>query len=549
MAFEQHVFISYAHLDNEPLTPGQKGWVSQFHATLQTRLSQWLGEQARIWRDDKLEGNDLFDVKILDQFAKTALLISVLSPRYVKSEWCNRELQAFCTAAEQSGGLAVGGKSRLVKVVKTPVDGSGVLPAVVQRTLGYDFFELAGDEPKELDPALGEQARVHFLDKVSTLAWNLAKSLQQLAQADPTGATAPGAGAVVATPPAAGPGAVPGAPAVVPDAAPVTDKATVFLAECGRDLRDLREQLATDLRMHGHEVLPDAPLPQDEASLRSTLQAQLARSALAVHLVGRSAGPTPDGPSELPLVQLQNALAVERCRALETAGVVDPTAATGTATALGAGMLRRILWLPDGVAGERPEQQAFINALQTDAGLQYGADLLRGDFGALKAAVHTSLQRLAAQAAAPAPPVRSGGAPVVHLLLSAADRVAAVPLVQQLRARGVVVTLPEFKGDAASLRAANDQRVAACDALLLVYGAGDEDWKFHQQTELRKHPPGAAPRRAPRSDWLLLAAPATDDKRLLQALAEPDLLDALDGLTDTTLAPLWAALPQAGAPA
>jgi len=24
LAFEQHVFISYAHLDNEPLTPGQK---------------------------------------------------------------------------------------------------------------------------------------------------------------------------------------------------------------------------------------------------------------------------------------------------------------------------------------------------------------------------------------------------------------------------------------------------------------------------------------------------------------------------------------------
>src|SRR5262250_1270294 len=55
MNFDHHAFISYAHIDNEPLTAGQKGWVAQFHATLQTMLSQRLGERARIWRDDKLD--------------------------------------------------------------------------------------------------------------------------------------------------------------------------------------------------------------------------------------------------------------------------------------------------------------------------------------------------------------------------------------------------------------------------------------------------------------------------------------------------------------
>jgi len=34
MTFEQHVFISYAHIDNQPLTTGQQGWISQFHASL-----------------------------------------------------------------------------------------------------------------------------------------------------------------------------------------------------------------------------------------------------------------------------------------------------------------------------------------------------------------------------------------------------------------------------------------------------------------------------------------------------------------------------------
>src|SRR4029453_5742311 len=122
MKFDHHAFISYAHIDNEPLTPGQKGWVAQFHATLQTMLSQRLGEKARIWRDDKLEGNDMFAQEIVDQFARTALLISILSPRYVRSEWCTRELRAFCEAAALTGGVTIGNKSRIFKVVKTPAD-------------------------------------------------------------------------------------------------------------------------------------------------------------------------------------------------------------------------------------------------------------------------------------------------------------------------------------------------------------------------------------------------------------------------------------------
>ena len=31
------IFISYAHLDNQPMTPGQKGWVEKFHAALEAR--------------------------------------------------------------------------------------------------------------------------------------------------------------------------------------------------------------------------------------------------------------------------------------------------------------------------------------------------------------------------------------------------------------------------------------------------------------------------------------------------------------------------------
>ena len=32
--FEKHLVISYAHLDNQPLTPQDAGWVSRFHESL-----------------------------------------------------------------------------------------------------------------------------------------------------------------------------------------------------------------------------------------------------------------------------------------------------------------------------------------------------------------------------------------------------------------------------------------------------------------------------------------------------------------------------------
>ncbi|MFP3941764.1 MAG: hypothetical protein ACLF0P_15825, partial [Thermoanaerobaculia bacterium] len=58
--FEIDVFVSYAHIDDEVLGEGQTGWISSFHRALEIRLAQLLGQQPRVWRDPKLQGNDVF---------------------------------------------------------------------------------------------------------------------------------------------------------------------------------------------------------------------------------------------------------------------------------------------------------------------------------------------------------------------------------------------------------------------------------------------------------------------------------------------------------
>jgi hypothetical protein len=127
--------------------------------------------------------------------------------------------------------------------------------------------------------------------------------------------------------------------------------------------------------------------------------------------------------------------------------------------------------------------------------------------------------------------------------MSEADRTESIPLIKLLRARGLRVTLPVFVGDAAAVRAANMQLVSGCDALILFYGAGDEVWKFHQESDLIKQAASGATRH---SGWVCLAPPSTADKEMLLALGDSNLIDGRAGFSEAALQPLLSSLPAAG---
>lgn len=382
--FDLHAFISYAHIDNQPPLPGKPGWVDQFHGALKVKLEQRLGGEARIWRDPKLRGDDVFGDEILAQFERAALLISVLTPRYLRSDWCARELSAFEAAAAQRGGLVQRNRSRVLKVLKTPLPPGDAVPPSLDRTLGVPFIVREGEQEREIDPALGPGAEAEFLQRVIDLAVLMADQLRDLGAAPPA------------------------VDSVVPPSGQ-----TVYVAECGRDLQATREALVTELRLHGHRVLPEAPLPLVEDELRAAVTADLALATLVVHPVGASGGPTPEGPSGLSLLALQAELGAARSSAVG---------------------LPRILWLPTGLQGERAEHRAFLDRLQSEAGLQAGADLLRGDAEALKSAVHQTLQRLRAPPL-PQEAAAAGDEQRVHLVMTPQDVELARPLRGRCAAR------------------------------------------------------------------------------------------------------------------
>src|SRR5262249_44753328 len=116
MNFDGDAFISYAHLDNIELIEGRKGWVANLHRALEVRVGQLLGKEPHIWRDPKLQGNDFFTETLIERLQRVASLITVVSPRYVKSEWTRRELAEFWKAAEQQGGIRIREKEPTFKL-------------------------------------------------------------------------------------------------------------------------------------------------------------------------------------------------------------------------------------------------------------------------------------------------------------------------------------------------------------------------------------------------------------------------------------------------
>lgn len=492
MGFEHDFFISYAHLDDEALIAGEQGWISELHRLLEIRVGQMRGEKPKIWRDLKLQGNDIFADTIVERLPRIAALVSVLSPRYVQSEWCNRELAEFCRAAERSGGVRIGDKARIFKVVKTPVKAER-LPEQVQPMLGYEFFVYdESGRPRELSREHGGKERA-FLTKLDDLAYDIAQLLDLMSNGE-----------------------------VVQTAA--ASKGTVFLAETSYELREQREEIKRDLIRNGYDVLPDRALPLVAPELDAVVQDQLLRSKVSIHLIGRNYGIVPEGATQ-SIVERQQALASEIAAAGKT--------------------LSSVIWLPQGLEIEDERQRRFVAHLQTDPAVHAAAELLEVPIEDLKSTIYRKLEPpapAAVKAAAAAPAAEEHAR--VYILCDQQDVETTRPLEDYLFDAGFEVILPFFDEDEAQARLEHEENLRSCDVVLLYWGAGDELWLRRKLRELQKS--AALGREKP---WLgrgiYVGAPATPQKERFRTHEATLVHEPAAGFKPDALAPLLAAIAEA----
>jgi hypothetical protein len=482
MAFEQDIFISYAHIDNQPLAQGMEGWVEALHERLRITLTQLLGAEVKVWRDRKLQGNDVFAETLVAEVAQAAVLVSVVSPRYVSSEWCLRELAEFTRRA----GARVGDKSRVFKVLKTyvPLDKH---PDSVRDMIGYSFYEYDAERARarEFSHEIVPQRDPRYWNVLSDLAWDIKQTLEALK----SGAAA--------------------------EATTTTSDKIVYLATTTSDVADEREMVRRELQQRGYQVLPDRELPLRAPELQEQVREMLARSAVSVHLVGASYGVIPEGEEERSVITIQEELAAQRAAA-------DPT-------------FTRLVWMPAGLAPTGNRQQQFVQQLQTLLGA--GAELLQTTVEDLKLRVFEKLN----PAPRPAPAAAEGDVKSVYLVCDERDTEDVAPLESFLFDEGfeVIPTLPSE--DTQALAQYHRESLLNCDAALVYYGRANQMWLRSKLWDLQKAQ-GWGRETPLRTKAVYVSAPVTSEKQRFRTREVPVVIQNYEGFSPDSLRPFIKAL-------
>ncbi len=493
MNFEGDAFISYAHLDNIELIEGRKGWVANLQRALEIRVAQLLGQDARIWWDPKLQGNDLFAVTLVDRLRRVAALVAVVSPRYVKSDWGRKEIDEFCKAAEQQGGLRVHDKARIFKVLKTPVP-LELHPAELQGVLGYEFFKVdqGTGKVRELDEIFGPEAQRDFWLKLDDLAHDMCCLLEMLRDDAPAADVSK------------------------------SDGDAVYLAVATGDLRDQRETIKRDLEQRGKTVLPDRPLPVAVADLQAAIREDLARCRMSIHMVGSSYSLVPEGGAD-SLLEIQNDLALGRAAK---------------------GPFSRVVWIPLGLQVEDARQQKLVERLRSEPRLLTGTELLETPLEDLRTLIDAWLKKEGKPAhETPVAAAAPSSSPQLYLVYDKKDAEAILPCADLLF-KDFEVIHPVFDGDEAEVRQYHEENLRSCDGALIFYGAGNECWLRRKLREIQKSAGYGRTKPAP-VVGILLIAPKTPEKerfRTHEALVIPQW----DGFSSDPLQPFVSRVKQGG---
>ncbi len=279
MAYKYDVFVSYAHVDDEPLLKDAEGWVRTLVRKLKVTLSQEVrGAPVEVWMDPRLAGNRPFEDDIVEGLDQSAALLIIMSRRYADSYWCQREQNTFRDKVRRRSSS----RTRIFVVEKNKLQTDQKLPDEFLGLSRYQFWY--EDDISKRVKTFGEPAPKEdeegYWSELYRLTQDLAEELNKLRQLpeEPAGNFIPAAGGEAT-------------PAVREKAtAPV---AQVFLAEVTDDLRRRYHEVKSYLEQYGIEVLPKKPYDRrDRAAYKQAMLADLGKCALFVQVLSGVTGET-----------------------------------------------------------------------------------------------------------------------------------------------------------------------------------------------------------------------------------------------------------------
>jgi hypothetical protein len=439
------VFVSYAHSDDEIPTGAQRGWVTTFVGELSKVLRRKLGGSgAKVWMDHRLAANQEVTQELLDRIGKSSTLLLVMSPGYVKSSWCQRELANYVALA-----TARGRTQSVFPIEIEPVDHER-WPASIQSLTPIRFWHRGAED---LAPTLAGFP-VPRPDEDSVYWRNVTELAHLIAQR--LGAETP-----------------------AEDAA---RKACVLVAEVTDDLETSRQDIVSALRQRGDAlILPAMEYPRsNDNDFVASARSDLRNAALFVQLLGPYAGKrAPGSDRSFVAIQAHEALrhapSVQvmqwRDPALDLERIQDPQhrelLTREQVSALGfEEFRRRVLQAIDGLTHVRTQPETAI--------IRHVAPSAERTVYAFDDAFEDAFEDLLAGPILANEALPAGGLSL-YLQASPEDRDAADVIADRLADAGASVQLsPEPAAGQTFLESlmAQEEALRLCDGVLLLYGNG-----------------------------------------------------------------------------
>jgi hypothetical protein len=490
--FENDVFISYAHADNEVDALGD-AWVHQFQQNLRIALKQRLGrgDEINIYFDARrLQGNHPLD-EILDSVRKSAVFLAVGSPSYVNRQWTRDELAAFVAVSDDP--------SRLFALERLPLDAGDRYPDPLHEYFRINFWQRDQNEadiPLTLTPRLNTTL---YYVRLQTLAEQIRGQLAQMASrsAKPPVMMAAATPAQHASSAQVQPAATHAQPAPKPASVPAAAESgprAVLVAQVTEDLEYYREQVISHLTQFNIPIYPLDMYPQGGADFKEAVKADLARVKYFVQLLGPT---SPRKPRDMPEGYLvaQSDLAAE-------AGVPI------------------LQWRsPDLVLDTivDPAHRAFLTGDKVEAvGLE-----------SFKAKVVS----LATAPPPPPPPVPVEGMVIdspIFINANLDDQPFAEEVFEKARLRKLPLVLSHPVGTAEEVRQDFERNWRECDSVVLIYGSAPQIWVRNQimlYNKLKRE------REKPLREFIMLNCPPQQKPPVGIALPEVEEIDCRGGLS------------------
>ncbi len=482
--FEYDIFISYAHVDNLTAFGEETGWIEQFHHNLQIQLIKRVGRAdiLKIWRDEQLDGNQLFDEVIKERVDKSAIFIALTSIGYLESEYCQQELAWFHRKAERETiGLSIESRPRIVNVLLNNIPYKK-WPEVYGRAAGFSFHD--SEKPDEFgEPSV--PATSLYKKQLRELVDALTKLIKSFSKPDST--------------------------STEKKREDESKHCDVYIAEVADSLRSVKKRLKSKLAQQGITIFPDVPPPHESRDHKLAVSEAIKNTELSVHMLDELSGAEIVGETNVTYPQKQATLGLQFAKS-------------------------QLIWVPrhlDIKKIEDEQQRDFLTDIENNIGKDGKYDFLRGTTDEVYRVIMDKIDEL--KGAQKSEAVAASALLDIH----EKDEPLVLDITRSLLEKNIIPYINPYVNTPAENIELLKERLKRVHAVIIIYGKVNSQWVVSRLEETVKI---AMIEKIPiRSFCIYLAPPEKGDTDIYSTYSflKFQLLDNQKGFDPASLQPLY----------